>query len=323
MKYKKYSYLLVFILMLLLGVDSVHAKPFYNNKYDEKVCYYSQQNGDHKVRVILYWNLEFKPKGFWGWTGAILCNVGCVSEAAFERGDNDAYTDAYVDKLEDRNIFDEEYIINWSGLYGGYGGYIWDRLYIADGSVTFDVMNTFEQANGSEGEPECPGYVVFEYEGSHYRLWATNDEQKAIKAQDNILASGNQGFYAVPTDSTDYFQEWVDAGILYYDEEEEVTCATYEAIFGSKDDPESIRYLVNEVLLYVRICVPILVIVLGIIDFAKAVLANKEDTMKKAQLDFAKRVIMGVAVFFAPVLVEIIMELADVVWAGQFTHCPL
>ena len=89
------------------------------------------------------------------------------------------------------------------------------------------------------------------------------------------------------------------------------------------DRPASIRYLVNQVLTYVRIIVPILIILLGSLDFAKAVLAGKEDEMKKAQKTFVMRLIAGVAVFLSPIIVNVIMSLADIVWNGGYTHCDL
>ena len=103
----------------------------------------------------------------------------------------------------------------------------------------------------------------------------------------------------------------------------EVTCADYNELFGDKNDPESISYMIHSILKFVRIIVPILIILLGILDFGKAVIAGKEDQMKKAQMDFVKRVVIGVAVFFVPVIVDIIMELADLVWAGEYVHCDL
>jgi len=109
---------------------------------------------------------------------------------------------------------------------------------------------------------------------------------------------------------------------IEYDENKgEYTCADMNTIFGDKDNPESIRYIINQILGYIRIIVPILIILLGTLDFAKAVLAGKEDNMKKAQSTFVKRLIAGVAVFFVPVIVDIIMDLADIVWAGEYTHC--
>ena len=99
-----------------------------------------------------------------------------------------------------------------------------------------------------------------------------------------------------------------------------ITC---EGIFGSKSDPNSLRSLINDILFYPKVLVPIIVIVLGIMDFAKAVFAGKADVMSKAQKTFAKRVVIGVAFFFIPVFIDIIMELADIVWNGQYTSCGL
>ena len=101
----------------------------------------------------------------------------------------------------------------------------------------------------------------------------------------------------------------------------DINCAE---LFGSKSDPSSIRYMVNEILLYPKIIVPILIIVLGMLDFAKAAIASKQDEMKKAQSDFVKRVIAGVVVFFVPVIIDILMGFADIVWAGLgYTSCGI
>lgn len=93
-------------------------------------------------------------------------------------------------------------------------------------------------------------------------------------------------------------------------------------LFGDKDDSESLRYLINEILMYPKIIVPILVILLGILDLGKAVIASKEDAMRKAQSTFIKRVLLGVLIFFVPVIVDLIMAIADIVWAGTgYTSC--
>lgn len=92
--------------------------------------------------------------------------------------------------------------------------------------------------------------------------------------------------------------------------------AECEAIFGSPSDPNSLRSFINDILKYPKILVPVIVIALGIIDFAKAVIASKEDEMRKAQLTFIKRVFIGVAIFFVPTIVNILMHFADIVLEG-------
>ena len=96
--------------------------------------------------------------------------------------------------------------------------------------------------------------------------------------------------------------------------DEIVTC---EGLFGSPSNPNSIRYIIDQILLYPKIIVPILVILLGALDLGKAVISNKEDEMKKAQSTFIKRVIIGIVIFFIPTILDILMSLAEIVWAGK------
>lgn len=69
--------------------------------------------------------------------------------------------------------------------------------------------------------------------------------------------------------------------------------------------------LVNKFFKYIYILVPILVLVLGLADFGKAVLASKPDDMNKAKGKFIKRVIMGIAVFLVPTIINITFYIAD------------
>jgi len=59
------------------------------------------------------------------------------------------------------------------------------------------------------------------------------------------------------------------------------------------------------------------------VDFGKAVMASKEDEMKKAQTTFIKRVLISVVIFLVPTIVDIIMYLADIVLVGFDTSCSL
>lgn len=67
-----------------------------------------------------------------------------------------------------------------------------------------------------------------------------------------------------------------------------------------------IRYGVIPIL---QIGIPIILILLGMIDLGKAVMAGKEDEMKKAQSTLIKRAIYAVAIFFVVTLVNLIFTL--------------
>lgn len=65
------------------------------------------------------------------------------------------------------------------------------------------------------------------------------------------------------------------------------------------------------VLLIIKIIVPIMLIVLGMIDMAKAVVNDNQDAIKKNALIFARRVGTGVLVFLAPTILLAIFNMID------------
>ena len=72
--------------------------------------------------------------------------------------------------------------------------------------------------------------------------------------------------------------------------------------------------LINTVMKWIRITVPLLLIVFGILDFSKAVFSSNEDGMKKTREKFIKRIVAAVLVFLAPILVNLILDLGNQVW---------
>ena len=61
----------------------------------------------------------------------------------------------------------------------------------------------------------------------------------------------------------------------------------------------------------IKIIVPILIVIMGIIDLIKAVTSSKQDEMKKATSIFIKRLILGVIVFFVFPIVSFLMGLLN------------
>lgn len=69
--------------------------------------------------------------------------------------------------------------------------------------------------------------------------------------------------------------------------------------------------LIDKYLGYIHIIVPIMVLALGIFDFFRAMIASKEDEMKKAQKRFIIRLVAGVLVFLAPTIVNLIINMLN------------
>lgn len=67
-------------------------------------------------------------------------------------------------------------------------------------------------------------------------------------------------------------------------------------------------YVISMIILIIKIVVPILLIIFGMIDLAKAVMAQKEDEIKKGQQTFIKRLIAAIIVFFVITIVQMIIS---------------
>lgn len=67
-------------------------------------------------------------------------------------------------------------------------------------------------------------------------------------------------------------------------------------------------YLISTIITIVQIAVPILLIIFGMLDLGKAVIAAKEDEIKKGQQTFIKRLIAGAIVFFVILVVKTIVR---------------
>lgn len=83
----------------------------------------------------------------------------------------------------------------------------------------------------------------------------------------------------------------------------EYTCGNGDLIFSG-----TIPYIVSTVITIIKIAVPVLLIIFGMLDLGKAVVASKEDEIKKGQQTFIKRVIAAVIVFFVIQIVQIIIR---------------
>lgn len=73
--------------------------------------------------------------------------------------------------------------------------------------------------------------------------------------------------------------------------------------------PQVIPNITKMIVTFIKIVVPIILIILGMIDLAKAVIASKEDEIKKAQQLFIKRLIAAVVVFLIVVIVQVLFNL--------------
>ncbi len=77
--------------------------------------------------------------------------------------------------------------------------------------------------------------------------------------------------------------------------------------------PESLKRLLQLVVVLIQIGVPVILVVLGMVDLGKAVMQQKEDDIKEAQQMFVKRLIAAALVFFIIVIIGFFISVIDLV----------
>lgn len=86
-------------------------------------------------------------------------------------------------------------------------------------------------------------------------------------------------------------------------------CSGDDSILGSVNDPNSVAWLLQQVLNYIKVLGPILVVVLSSVEFAKVIINSDDEAMGKAQKKLITRIILAACLFFIPTLVQAALDL--------------
>ena len=85
---------------------------------------------------------------------------------------------------------------------------------------------------------------------------------------------------------------------------------TYSCGSGELKFDGLIPTITSTIVLIIQIGVPVLLIIFGMFDLGKAVIAQKEDEIKKGQSLFFKRLIAAILVFFVVTIVKLVVGFA-------------
>lgn len=96
---------------------------------------------------------------------------------------------------------------------------------------------------------------------------------------------------------------------IWNNEEETENCTGSNSILGDIEDEDSVAWLVQQILNYIKILGPILVVLLSSIDFISVIVKSDDEAMAKAQKKLILRLILAVLLFLIPTLVEAILQI--------------
>lgn len=100
-----------------------------------------------------------------------------------------------------------------------------------------------------------------------------------------------------------------------WDNKADVNC---EGIIG-----DDMLDFINMIFRWIQIIAPIIVIVLGGIDFAGAILKDDKDALKKASSKFIKRLIIAVILFFVPLILSWLLNIFNDVTGAASSTCHI
>ena len=105
----------------------------------------------------------------------------------------------------------------------------------------------------------------------------------------------------------------VSADNLLHDENTE---SNPELITGDPLDCQTLKdtntyKIIRSIFTWIQIIAPIMLVIFGVLDFSKAVLAGDADAMKKSQSAFIKRIIIVAAIILLPFIMDLLISLLD------------
>lgn len=92
-------------------------------------------------------------------------------------------------------------------------------------------------------------------------------------------------------------------------------------LFNCENIPDQLTTITSSIILMIQIIVPILLIIYGMLDFAKVIISNKEDEIKGAYSLFFKRIIAAILVFLVVVLVKFVLDIFTADLSSEAVAC--
>jgi len=86
-------------------------------------------------------------------------------------------------------------------------------------------------------------------------------------------------------------------------------------------DTANVWQVLGIILTIFKIVIPLLIIIFGMIDLGKAVVASKDDEIKKAIKSLALRAVAGIVIFFIPTLVRVIFGMVSGFESDNYEIC--
>ncbi len=186
-------------------------------------------------------------------------------------------------------------------------------LYVYDvyGDGSYYTVNMVSSPNDLENTSDYQGYVTYT------RGEPVKDNYD--RAEDNITSDGNiqhPNGSVTAGDGSTLKEEFGNADDVSYNNVEGMN-------FCSEDSVKMTLNIIGYVVFSLKMIVPLLLIIMGSLDFSKALISSDDKAIKDALGKLIRRIIAGIIVFFIPTILNYAFSLINEVSNNQanFTQC--
>lgn len=223
------------------------------------------------------------------------------------------YFRLYSDGTKEWSIGGEVYVPVTDSITGSVNG---EKFSI---SVNDSLLDTIYGSS----KTTCPASIYrcvsktddgYSYELSTSAGYCTNDELSTEDGQAFGSSYYNGAFGDPDSDSSSSSanDNYQPGSVTIDDLREDLNSYDQDAecnsILGSTEDEESVAWLLQQLLNYVKILGPILVVILSSLDFAKAIITSDDENMKKSEKKLVIRLVLAIALFLIPTLVSVLLD---------------
>lgn len=85
-------------------------------------------------------------------------------------------------------------------------------------------------------------------------------------------------------------------------------CDSSGAALGNVNDPDSVAWLLQKILNYVRVIAPVLVLVLSSLDYVKAIFGSDDESLTASHKKLITRLVLVAVLFLLPTLVGVLLD---------------
>lgn len=204
----------------------------------------------------------------------------------------------------------ETKIITGVGVYESNNYFIPSFRKLSDNSIEWSIDNS-NYYNTNQDITLDNNSIVKIDEKIIKNLFTNNDN--SAKIYRCVFTSGKKLIYNLQENETDCKNDLSkndNQGYIansYDGNKGEDNCKS--TVLGDPKDKDSVAWLLQQLLNYMRILGPMIVLIMSAVDFAKAIVMGDDETMQKCYKKLVKRLILAIALFFVPTLVTILLNI--------------